>query len=557
MNARLLALLLFAPFTAAPLGAQLSEPGSPASFGAHLEGEVPVHVLAAPDLERARREDEELARTNEVRPYRFGLVVETAIGIETDGLWSEVPDTGALVWRASVSSPGAFSLGLLFAEYDLPIGARVFVYSPDRSRVLGAYTEANEQANGMLAIQPLPGDTLVIEYVHPDDVGNAGNAAEAPRLALASVVHDYRDFFAHASGLAVERAASCLVDINCPAGAPYQDIKRASIGISTGGIWCSGSILNNTGEDGTPYMLTAEHCGNYTNGTFFFNYDKPKCGTGQAPTSQTLSGSVRLASDARVDSQLYRLNNAPPPSFAPFYAGWSRSGSPPAPTISISHPSAKPKKICIDNDEPALNNSMFFHVRWDLGEIQGGSSGSPLFEGNKRVIGPLCCGLGSCDQQAVDYGRFGRFFSRNSLAQYLDPVGTGSIGIDGFDPFAPSANAYNGSGVNPNVYTSSLPALGAVWTANIDTSAYPSATTTTIVGFSAPQSQLFGFGELLVGGPGSAFLLQSTAPVAGGVSSHSNAIPNDPTLAGKKAYTQAFLLGGPTQATNGIVLRVF
>ena len=78
------------------------------------------------------------------------------------GAQLEVASDGTLVWRLELASPGAHSLGVLFGAFDVPVGGTVFVYSPDRSVMLGAFTSATEQPNGMLAISPVAGDRVVI-----------------------------------------------------------------------------------------------------------------------------------------------------------------------------------------------------------------------------------------------------------------------------------------------------------------------------------------------------------------------------------------------------------
>jgi len=548
MNRHALATLALIGLTA-PGSAQLSSPGTPASFEDGLDAILPQRVLARPDVTGLLAEDE----ANGPFPLRYGAVLPLAFDLVGEGRWDALAD-GRLVVRAEIAAPGAHSLGLLFAEYDLPPGGELYVYSPDNARVLGAYTEATEQPNRMLAIQPFAGDRLLVEYVHPGD-------ADAPRLVLESVVYDYRDVLGEVTldpqggAPGEDEPDSCLIDINCPAGKPYQNAKRSVIALFRGGFLCSGSILNNTAEDGTPFMYTAEHCGNFTNGTFRFNYERTQCGGGATLAPQFLSGAQLLADDNYVDSQLYRLNQAPPASYAPYFAGWNRTTDVGAPTFGISHPSGLPKKLHIEEDD-AFATSSQWGVTWDRGEIQGGSSGSPLFDSSGRAIGPLCCGAGVCVAQTVFYGRFGKFWNRRDLEQWLDPNGTGLSKLTGYDPHSATATVYQGSGVNPAILTSNPPALGTTWTADVDVSALPGATATLLlIHADRAEGTFVGAGEILLD-LASPFFLRSTAGIVGSLSSHSFAIPNDPLLAGNRAYVQAVVLGAAAQATNGLELRL-
>jgi len=523
-----------------------SAPPEPASFAFELAGDLPQHVLPAPDVEALLLEDEARGPF----PLRYGALLPAALDLDRHGRWDETAD--AFLWRLELASPGAYSLGILLAEFRLPAQAALYVYSPDRARLLGPFTRVDEQPDGMLAIAPLAGDRLVLELVL------AKTVAASPRLALESVVHDYRDVFdlALAQEPVREERAGCLVDVNCPQGAPYQDVKRSVVGLLRGGFVCSGSILNNTAEDGTPYMLTAHHCGGMTNAVIVFGYERTGCGGGASSIAQSVSGATLLAVSDTYDSQLYLLNQAPPAAYRPFYAGWDRGASPPAPAVSISHPSGLPKKLALDNQGPA-NWGTQWGATWNQGTLEGGSSGSPLFHGGKRVIGPACCVSNfTCGLQTAFYGQFHKFWNSQSLATWLDPLGTGAQGIDGHGPFDPAAETYVGGGTNPVIYSSTLPVLGVSWTGTIDTSGFPAATSTVIVGSAAPASgSLFPFGELLLdlSGP---LLFKSNAGVVGTSSTHVAALPNDPLLAGTVAYTQAVVLDGGVRATNGIALTL-
>ena len=279
----LLFLFLFGPHLS--LSAQLESPGRPASSGSLQAEELPLVVLPRPDVASYLREDDTRGAGG---AFRYGAVIETSVDLENHGRWDQVEESGALLWRVELTSPGAHSLGVLFAEFDLPPGAQLFLYRPDRTQVFGAFTEATEQPNGMLGIRPLRGDRVVIEYVQPAWVSGS------PRLRVESVVHDYRDVYDR-FGAGGNEDAACLIDINCPKGDPYQDIKRSIVALFAGGFTCTGAILNNTAEDGTPYLLSAEHCGDFTNGTFVFNYERSVCNGGTWNLDDSLSGAQSLA----------------------------------------------------------------------------------------------------------------------------------------------------------------------------------------------------------------------------------------------------------------------
>jgi hypothetical protein len=288
-----------------------------------------------------------------------------------------------------------------------------------------------------------------------------------------------------------------------------------------------------------------------------FGYERTSCGSGTSSPANTVAGATLRAASGDWDSRLYQLSSPPPAGYEPYYAGWDRRGVQPGPAISISHPSGLPKKIAIDTGAP-VNSGRQWLVTWETGKIEGGSSGSPLFNGEGRVIGPACCVSDfNCGSQFVFYGRFNGFWANQGLAAWLDPLATGQTTLDGFDPHNGAALPYNGSGANPSVYTSTRPpTVGTNWTAEIDANLQPGATSAWIVAHPAASSGTnLPFGELLVD-LSTQRLFVSKSPVLGGLSSHANAIPNDPALVNVTAFTQGVILGGGVRLTNGVELRL-
>lgn len=80
---------------------------------------------------------------------------------------------------------------------------------------------------------------------------------------------------------------------------------------------------------------------------------------------------------------------------------------------------------------------------WDIGTTEPGSSGSPLFNQDNRVIGQLHGGDAACDNDESDwYGAFyaswtGGDKSSSRLLDWLDPGNTGQLFIDGRDAGTP------------------------------------------------------------------------------------------------------------------------
>lgn len=73
--------------------------------------------------------------------------------------------------------------------------------------------------------------------------------------------------------------------------------------------------------------------------------------------------------------------------------------------------------------------AIFRVIDWDEGTTEGGSSGSPLFNPNFRIIGQLQGGCAACGNHLADfYGRLpvswlGGGISSSRLSNWLDPKG--------------------------------------------------------------------------------------------------------------------------------------
>lgn len=378
--------------------------------------------------------------------YAYSFDVDYSI--EKDGVWEELND-GRKVWRFSVKSEGAYSLGLEFSEFRMPFGAQLFVYNDHSTKVLGSYTYENNKKSGKFSIEPLKGDELTIEYIEPSEVEFSAE------LSIETILHDYKNIFNLLKGSNVKASGGCNVDISCPEGNGWQTEKRSVCHILYNGWIASGALINNTRQDGTPYLLTAYHVIHEQEvadaAIFYFNYENSGCGTNDGERSQSISGSTLRATTSNLDFTLLELSVQPPLSYSPYYAGWDRSGRIPVNTTCIHHPSGDVKKISIDINAPVTatysdarytfdENTSWQILDWEVGTTEGGSSGSPLFDQNHRIIGDLTGGDASCSSSVNDY--FAKFSSswanysniNQQLKHWLDPLNFGVETLNGYDP---------------------------------------------------------------------------------------------------------------------------
>jgi hypothetical protein len=407
------------------------------------QAEVPLRAVLSVDLAAVTLEDAEREAAG-LAP-RFAIPNKVEITPDTDGLWEWVGPDLAL-WRLRINSPGALSINLGFTRYWMPEGGRLMLYSADRSYVLRPFTAEDNADHGQLWTPVVLGDEIVVEVTVPVE------ARSELKLELTSINVGYRGFGEDPA----DRSGSCNVDVVCPEGNGWWD-EIPSVGvISTGGsLFCTGFMVNNTAQDETPYFMTAYHCGIHSNNAsslvVYWNYHTSVCGgTPDGSLGDSQTGSYFRAEYSASDFTLVELDSDPDPAWGITFAGWDRTGNNATTAVAIHHPSVDEKRISFEYDSTTTTSYLGTSVPgngthervidWDVGTTEGGSSGSPLFNQDHRVIGQLHGGYAACGNDESDwYGKFsvswnGGGTSSTRLRDWLDP---GSTGVNYLDTLVP------------------------------------------------------------------------------------------------------------------------
>ncbi len=454
--------ILFALLISRASFAQLSQSGMPISFDKHFQGTALFKFENMPAFDLQALIAEDAVNDLSKGPFRFGFNHFVNYNLNNSGVWTALPDGGRL-WQLGLKSAGALSLNLAFDDYFLPEGGKLFVYTADKKFVYGAFTNKNNDASNAFATDLIPGDALVIEYYEPAGVANTG------RLNLFRVTHGYRGVkeFAEKS---FGGAGSCQVNVNCPLGANWQNEKRGVVCLVVGGSeFCSGSLINDVPQDAKPYVLTANHCStsnDMATWVFRFNWEAPGCtNPGTSPsTTQSLSTSTLRARNAASDFCLVEITGGlvggtVPAAYTPYFNGWSNVNVAASSVTGIHHPSGDIKKI--SEALNAVSTATFGSPSadtWQVGQwttacTEPGSSGSPLFDQNHRIVGQLFGGPSACGATAPNmhdnYGKFatswlGGGTSSTQLKVWLDPNSIGDTTLNGYDPYSgPPAFAFD------------------------------------------------------------------------------------------------------------------
>ena len=329
-----------------------------------------------------------------------------------------------------IRSQGASGTGLHFRDFHLRLRDEVYVYgSGGDSIVCGPFTGNGPWGTGEFWSGTVTGDIAVIEFY------SRTGERTAP-FELSEVSHIF-DSQAWQQLSASPDVLSCELDASC-----YSDAEKNAVGrimFNDQGVYvCTGTLLADSAHDQIPYFLTADHCVSsqaiaQTVEVFWF-YQTTSCNSGILRNwVQSTGGSNFLAGSASNDFALLRLVNSAPNGT--WFSAWSSASQPlNAPVFGLHHPGGYTPPSVPSYLRRAsgtiVNLSDFcsdaglqdgYNVSWSAGTIEGGSSGSGLFNQNHELIGDLSCGPANdtCSNSFAIYNKVYDFYS--SVQQYLDP----------------------------------------------------------------------------------------------------------------------------------------
>jgi len=391
--------------------------------------------------------------------YKFFTQIDSKDATQT------VLSDGTTVKQIGIHSAGAYSINLLLRDFEIPPGGKLFVYNADHSYVAGSFDYRNNTDDKVFPIQPVPGESIIIEYSEPANVPFKGH------FIISEVNHDYRDIFSagREPGADIGTTYACMPDVLC-SGAADETVRSTVLLIINGSVACTGALLNNTSDNGKPYLLTAVHClntnldypkdmGYYDDqaGTIvaFFNYNRPACDSNinmKGSEEMSLSGASSRVIIEQKDIALLEFSESPPNYYNAYLAGWNVDITKPGTKhTNIHHPGGSVQKygmtdgaISLSSPFTFLDQNSYWEVPyWTIGSTASGSSGSPLFDENNLVVGGLTSGNSLCSGSSpnglADYfSVLGKGWdigdSTNQLKTYLDPQNTGVMQYSGKDP---------------------------------------------------------------------------------------------------------------------------
>jgi hypothetical protein len=356
-------------------------------------------------------------------------------------------DQGSFVWTGVVRAPSATGLRIHFSDFDLPEGAELYVYASN-GMAFGPYSGRGPNESGDFWTNTIAGEEMVVQ-LHAGESGS-------PSFTIAGIGY-LTEQFAAASHLAPRTDAAdtkpcsfnadCTIDAACGTENAAVNTARdavAHILFASGGFLyiCSGGLVADS-DTGTniPYFITANHCIRRASEassleTFFF-YVAPTCQSCPDPGAANTTGSTIVSTNRSSDYTLLRLSQNAPSGAA--FLGWSSTAIANTNGVNLyrlSHPLGAPQAYSehrVDTSRPTCQSwprGGWIYSSDILGATEGGSSGSPVVNGQGQLVGQLSGGCGfnvndSCDAESnatVD-GAFAAYYS--NVSQFLGPGGGG------------------------------------------------------------------------------------------------------------------------------------
>lgn len=449
-----------------------------------VAAELPAQLKALPardadiqlaPIDRAKAVREDLSDKTFGVPLTYALPRKLTLDVSkrsTVGALSTLKD-GRVQWVLDIESAGASSIDLTFEKFFLPAGAELYVFDPEFQQVRGPFTDADNRSHGKLAVPLVMGaKARVVLRVAPAQM-------DFVQLDFGTAYAGFREWWKDTA----KAVGDCNVDVACAVGNPWRQQMQAVARTTLSGRLCTGNLLNNTAADRKMYFITANHCrvtpDNAALISVFWNYQNSSCrtpgaigsgGVGDGSLGQSQSGAFfrsKSSSDTEVsnsDFALLELDDAPSPAFNVFWSGWDRRDTLPSAGTGIHHPAGEVKRISFENQALTVTNyletlpGLRTHLRvadWDLGTTEGGSSGSGLWNPDKRLVGVLSGGFAACGNDLSDwYGRMASAWegiggtADRRLRDWLDTTNTGALAIDGVGNCAAPSVALSGS-ANP------------------------------------------------------------------------------------------------------------
>src|SRR5690606_5621165 len=143
---------------------------------------------------------------------------------------------------------------------------KLFIYNGQTKQMIGAFSRQNNKGTFQnprgFGTGLVYGDEVILELNVPQESGLNDI------IQISGIVHGYRLINVpsqygnrNAKIASFGSSGACQVNVNCAEGTNWQDEKKGvAMILVDGNRLCTGSLINNTCNNGELYFLTADHC---------------------------------------------------------------------------------------------------------------------------------------------------------------------------------------------------------------------------------------------------------------------------------------------------------
>lgn len=378
-----------------------------------------------------------LKSSNPETPLQFGnrFATPQSVDLDVPAIASRIEESGFATYSLNVEAESALNLSVRFKEFYLPERAILSIYT--KYELTDSITSTQNNPNRIWATRVYQGNRLTISLKVP--IAKKDSIV----LKIDQVNFGFKAFGGQFFG---NPGASlpCNINVACPEAAGWENERNSvALIVINGDASCSGSLVMNTCNTRKPFFLTAYHClgGNVSNWVFQFQTWSSSCDTNTGWQEDIqFNGATLRASNAITDFLLLELNQQPQSGSGITYSGWNRGSAVPNGSVGLHHPAGDLMKFSRDFDPSGLTTWINPNTHWvavfEQGTLEPGSSGSPLYDMNHRVVGQLTADQNDqgdyCNQRRGEYGRFdlswtGGGTNTTRLSNWLDPNNSGAM----------------------------------------------------------------------------------------------------------------------------------
>lgn len=349
---------------------------------------------------------------------------------DEQGVWRETE--AGHTWRAEVSFSDTQAVGFAAQSWpSLEVGEMTVT-------VDGRPVEPVRAANGSLWLGLEPGANVAFSLTVPE-------RRDAPMVAI----ERWHLLPAEARTKQDGQSDPCHLDMACRRDTSDPHARATALILVDNISQCTGTLINNTAEDGRPLMLSAAHCLGSENARpelvrAYFRRESDSCDE-DAPAAILTSGSRVDAIDTKLathqDGWLFELGPVRN-ELEPYLLGWDGSGALPSEGTAIHHAGNRNKQIvtAVEWVEESFDSNTVrgqidaFRGRYSDGASRSGASGASWVEaGNAMSFGVTSSGICQADDGTggTTVQRFASLMENATFRSNLDPLDQGVESLNG------------------------------------------------------------------------------------------------------------------------------